>query len=79
MRKLLLALLLLLPLSLAAQHRHIPYLGFARLDRNRIQYPSGESPDFDRFLRKMDTTSASCTSAARTSRAGPGPSSCAAT
>jgi lysophospholipase L1-like esterase len=55
MRKLLLALLLLLPLSLAAQHRHIPYLGFARLDRNRIQYPSGESPDFDRFLRKMDT------------------------
>ncbi len=55
MRKYLLTLLLLLPLSLSAQHRHIPQYGFARLERNRIQYPSGKSPEFDGFLRKMDT------------------------
>ena len=55
MRKVLIALLLLVPLTLAGQHRHIPALPFAHLERNRIQYPSGKSPDFDRFLRKADT------------------------
>ena len=55
MRKFFALLLLLVPLVLPAQHRHIPSLGFARLERNRIQYPAGESPDFDRFLRKTDT------------------------
>ncbi|MBQ5983511.1 MAG: hypothetical protein IJL56_00860 [Bacteroidales bacterium] len=54
---LILILALFLALTAAAQHRRIPYYGFARLDRNRIQYPSGKSPDFDLFLRKLDTLS----------------------
>ena len=36
-------------------HRRVPRLGFARLERNALQFPGGESPDFDLFLRKLDT------------------------
>ncbi len=58
MRKgLILILTVLLTMTASAQHRRIPYYGFARFDRNRIQYPSGKSPDFDLFLRKLDTLS----------------------
>ena len=53
-----LILAIFLALTVSAQHRRIPYYGFARFDRNRIQYPSGKSPDFDLFLRKLDTVPA---------------------
>ena len=44
-----------LSLGSPAQHRRIPSYPFARLDLNRIQYPSGKSPEFELFLRKLDT------------------------
>ena len=56
-------LLILFILSLAAfmtagaqtMHRRIPQYSFIRSDHNRIQTPSGKSPDFQLFLRKLDT------------------------
>ena len=36
-------------------HRRIPALGFARFERNALQFPGGESASFDAFLRKLDT------------------------
>ena len=36
-------------------YRRIPPLGFANLEKNTLQFPGGESPDFDNFLRKLDT------------------------
>ncbi len=36
-------------------HRRIPPLSFARLEKNALQFPGGESPDFNTFLRKLDT------------------------
>ena len=41
-----------------AQQRHlrrVPRLGFARLERNVLQFPGGKSPEFELFLRKLDT------------------------
>ena len=36
-------------------HTRIPPLPYLREDRNVLQFPGGESPDFDAFLRKLDT------------------------
>ena len=36
-------------------HTRIPPLGFVHEDRNTLRFPGGESPDFDAFLRKLDT------------------------
>ena len=35
--------------------RPLPDYGFARFDRNRILYPSGDSTDMERFFQKMDS------------------------
>lgn len=35
--------------------RRVPPLPFAHLERNALQFPGGESPSFERFLRKLDT------------------------
>ena len=58
MRRTLLLLTLLLafvPTDAQIRHRRVPRMGFARLERNALQFPGGESPDFDLFLRKLDT------------------------
>ena len=48
--------LALLPLDAQVRHhRRIPPLPFARVEKNALQFPGGESPDFDTFLRKLDT------------------------
>lgn len=36
-------------------HRRVPSLPFARLERNALQFPGGESATFNTFLRKLDT------------------------
>ena len=36
-------------------HRRIPPMPFAHTERNVLQFPGGESADFDAFLRKLDT------------------------
>ena len=51
-------LLALVCLAAGAQQRYIrrvPPLPFARLERNALQFPGGESPSFERFLKKLDT------------------------
>ena len=47
-----LAALLLLTLMLPLQGRRYP---FVRVERNVVQYPAGDSPEFRTFLRKLDT------------------------
>ena len=49
------SLYLFLALSAWAGPRWIPHYGFARFEQNRIQFPAGESRDFNLFLRKLDT------------------------
>ena len=47
---------LLLVVSAGSQvHRRIPAYSFLRTERNRIQTPSGSSPEFSLFLRKLDS------------------------
>ncbi len=50
-----LAGLMLLVSAQAQIHRRVPAYSFIRADRNRIQTPSGTSPDFSLFLRKLDS------------------------
>ena len=47
-----LAALLLLTIMLPLQGRRYP---FVRVERNVVQYPAGDSPEFRTFLRKLDT------------------------
>ena len=57
-RTILLLTLLLAFVPMDAQlrhHRRIPRMGFARTERNALQFPGIDSPDFDLFLRKLDT------------------------
>lgn len=56
-RSLLIGLLVLVSGIAAAQswHRRVPDYPFTRFDRNELQFPGGESRDFDLFLRKLDT------------------------
>lgn len=51
MKKVLAALLLLMTM-LPLQGRRYP---FVRVEKNVIQYPAGDSPQFRRFLRKLDS------------------------
>ena len=59
MKRFLLLLTLLLvfaPMDAQVRHyRRIPQLKFAHLEKNALQFPGGGSPDFDAFLRKLDT------------------------
>ena len=50
--KQLLAILLLTVTMLPLQGRRYP---FVRVERNVVQYPAGDSPEFRTFLRKLDT------------------------
>ena len=50
--KKLLAILLLTMTMLPLQGRRYP---FVRVERNVVQYPAGDSPEFRTFLRKLDT------------------------
>lgn len=43
------------PAGAQSRHRRVPYYAFAHLERNALQFPGGESPEFNTFLRKMDT------------------------
>ena len=43
------------PMDAQVRHRRVPPLKFAHLEKNALQFPGGESPDFDIFLRKLDT------------------------
>ncbi|MBQ6763014.1 MAG: hypothetical protein IJP49_09720 [Bacteroidales bacterium] len=57
-RTLLFLLLFLLAVPLGAQmdyHRRIPPMPYARIDRNQLQFPGGDAPTFETFLRKLDT------------------------
>ena len=54
-RLIVIGLSLFLALSAWAGPRWIPHYGFARFEQNRIQFPAGESRDFNLFLRKLDT------------------------
>lgn len=59
MRRLFLALTLLLALSTALsgqlRHRRIPRFSFIDVSKNAVQFPGGRGAEFDAFLGKMDT------------------------
>ena len=48
--------LLVAPLGAQTDYfRPVSPMGFARIDRNQLRFPGGDSPAFDLFLRKLDT------------------------
>ena len=51
MRRLILSLLFLVPM-LPAAAQHYP---FVHAERNHLEAPAGQAPDFDRFLARLDT------------------------
>ena len=53
--KRLIVILLLLSLAFLSEARRLPRYPFIRTELSQLQAPSGASPDFDFFLRKMDT------------------------
>jgi len=54
-RLIVIGLALLLALSAEAGPRRVPHVAFARFERNALSFPGGNSPDFNLFLRKLDT------------------------
>ena len=55
MRKCILLLSLLLCATFFSEARRMPRYPFISADKNVLQFPGGESSDFDLFLRKLDT------------------------